>query len=80
MMEERLDSDTAKELITVLSYCNDAFVSKIPNNVICEIRDIAADSKEDYFIDESKDLLSQELSNGCLNYISYLYLEYYKDN
>ena len=34
MIQEKLDSDTSKELLMLLSYCDNNIISKIPDNII----------------------------------------------
>ena len=80
MIQEKLDSDTVKELLMVLSYCDNTLVSKIPNNVIQNFTSLAADSSKNYYIDETKSLSEQNISEECKDLLSLLYYMYVEDD
>ena len=61
-----LNCDTAKELLTLLSNCNNTFLSKLPKGLIRELSDIAADSSKEYNINPEIPLEEQLISSECL--------------
>jgi len=75
-LEEVVNSDVAKELLVVLSYCDNEFIKRIPNEVLIKINDMAADSNKSFYIDESKNLEEQSLSWECRELLSELYFRY----
>lgn len=80
MMEEKLNSDLAKELLTIISYCEDTFINNIPSYVIEKISDYAADSEKDFYVDKNKSLSNQNISEDCKNLLSLLYFTYCLDS
>lgn len=74
-MEESLDKDLAKELLTFLSYFEDGFVDGISDEFFNQLVDLAADSTKEFYIDEGKTLMEQEMTEECKNMISLLYFE-----
>lgn len=74
-MENILNSDLAKELLTVISYFEDNFITQLPNDFLHKLTDLAADSNKDFYIDENKNLSDQNLSEDCKNWISLLYYQ-----
>ena len=77
-MEEVLnnDFDLAKELLTVIPYLNNTFVSNLPRNFIANLTTLAANSTKDFYIQKDKRLEEQNLSEECKNWLSLLYYEY----
>lgn len=70
-----LDSDIAKELLTVLAYLEDDFFNKLPNNFLNNLTILAADSSKEFFIDKNKSLDEQSLSDECKNWLAILYYQ-----
>ncbi len=62
-----INCDVAKELLTLLSYCNNTFLDKLPKDFIQKLSDIAADSSKTYNINIELPLENQNISNECLN-------------
>ena len=79
MIEDQISYDVAKELITVLSFCDNSIVDSIPDDVFIKLRNLAAFSKNDYFIDVTKSLSEQALSDECRSLISALCCMYMSD-
>lgn len=80
MMEDCVNSDIAKEFLTVLAYCDDSFVDSIPDYVLKKLNDLAADSIRDFYIDMSKSLEEQDLSSECRDLLGELYFMYMVDS
>ena len=75
-MEERFNSDVSKELLTMLSYCDNSLISNIPENVIENLTESAADSNKEYFVNKNKSLMEQNISSECKKLIALLYFTY----
>ena len=80
MMEEVADKDIAKELLTALSYCDYSVLSKLPNEVLTNLSNIAADSNKDYYFDKTKSLIDQSISEECKDLLSILYYTFIADS
>lgn len=76
MMEEKLNNDTAKEFLTILSYCAPSFISSIPENVLNKLNFLAADSTKEYYIDKAKELSEQNISEDCKDLLGIMYFMY----
>lgn len=79
-MLENVGNDLAKELIVLLAYFDNDFVDNIPDEIIDNLNDLAADSDKDFYIDASKKLDEQEISDECKDLIALLYHMYADDN
>jgi len=79
-MEEHLNSDTAKEVLTVLSYYNEELLNNLPDEIIKELTSFAADSDKDYFIKKDKKLIEQNLSEDCKDLLAILFYNYQTDD
>ena len=73
------DNDLFKEVLTFLAYFDSAIIEKIPSQLLSKMRDLAADSRAEFYIDEDKDLKNQEMSEACKDIISLLYYTYVAD-
>ena len=80
MMEEKLNSDLAKELLVVISYCEEDFLNNIPEYVLKKLSDFASDSQIDYYIDKNKSLSEQNISEECKNLLALIYFTYILDS
>ena len=69
-------NDVCKEVLTILAYCNEDLIEKIPNKVFNELKELAKDSKVDFYINTEEDLKSQEISEESKDLISLLYYNY----
>lgn len=76
MMEERLDNDLAKELLIVLSYCDTNLIKNIPDSFINNLTNMAADSDKEIYIDSTKELSEQNISEECKDLLSIIYYMY----
>ena len=76
MIDDLVNCDVAKEVITVLSYCDDSFVDKIPDYILKKLNDLAADSLKEVYIDKGKSLMEQNISNECKDLLGMLFFEY----
>lgn len=75
-MEKVVSSDVSKEVIMVLSFCENSFIDKIPDYVLKNLNDLAANSNKEFYIKKDKSLNEQDLSDGCKDLISELYFMY----
>ena len=80
MIEEKLNNDVAKEVLTILSNCDIDFINNIPDDILKKMTDLAADSTKEYYIDKDKDLLKQNISEDSKDVIAILYFMYIADN
>ena len=76
MTEDILNSDLAKEILTILPYLDTSFVNNIPSNLLAKITDLAADSTKEIYIQKGKKLNAQNLSEECKNWLALLYFEF----
>jgi len=75
-VEEKFSNDVYKELLTILSYCDNSLINKIPKNVIKEITDYAADSNKEYYVDKNKSLMEQDITDECKSLLGIMYFMY----
>ena len=80
MLEEKFNCDTIKECLTILSFCENSLIDKIPKEVIKNLTDIAADSEQDFYVEESKSLLEQKISPECRDMLGLMYFMYVADD
>ncbi len=78
-MKEKFSNDIYKELLTILSYCENSLINNIPKGVIQEITDYAADSNKEYYVDKNKSLMEQEISDECKSLLGIMYFMYVAD-
>ncbi len=69
----------SKEVLTILSYCDDSIIRKIPNNFFKELVEHAADSEANCFIDPNKTLDEQNISEGAKDLLALIYYSYIAD-
>lgn len=79
-MEEFVSCDVAKEFLMVLSYCESTFIDSIPDYVLKQLNDLAADSSKDFYIDMNKSLEEQNLSSECIDLLGKMYFTYVIDS
>ena len=79
-MEENISNDLAKELLTVLGYCNNDIISKIPDYIIRILSNKASLSNKDYYVTKGKDLDDQNISKECKDLLAILYFSYIVDS
>ena len=77
---ENITPDTSKELLTVLSFCEEEIINNIPNQTITKLNELAAYSKKDFFINKNALLKDQELSEETKLILTNLYYEYISNN
>ena len=75
-----IDNDTAKELLIVLSFCDENFIENIPSYVIQNLNVLAANSQKEIYIEKNKSLLEQNISSVCKEFLSILYFVYMTDS
>lgn len=68
-----LDSNVAKEVLMIILNCNKDIADKIPDHVIRNLTDMAADSSLEVHLDKNKKLNEQNLSNESLDMFALLY-------
>ena len=78
-MEDNIDNDLAKEVLTVLEFCDDDIVSRIPDYVIRVLINKASMSDREYYLLDDKKLEEQNISSECRDYLAMLYLTYIED-
>lgn len=73
---DKLTPDTSKELLTVLSFCEEEILDNIPDNILHELNELASCSKKDYFINKNKLLKDQDISEDCKELLVDIYNSY----
>lgn len=68
--------DICKEVLTVLSFCNQELIEKIPTKVFQKLNNFAAESQCNYYVDPQKKLNEQNISEQSKDLISLLYYSY----
>lgn len=68
--------DVAKELIAIITSCQEEYIEKIPSNIISNISKQAANSFQQVFIDKNKPLYEQNLQEESLDYFALIYYMY----
>ncbi len=66
-------NDVAKEVMTILAYCDSDFIKNIPQEIFSVLNSMAGDSLKDFYVLKDKSLLEQNVSNECKEIISVLY-------
>lgn len=69
-------NDVAKETISLLDYFDPSFTSKIPNNVINKLQEMAKNSNKTVKIDNHKKLKEQEILDETKDLIALIYYSY----
>lgn len=75
-LEEKLNSDLAKEILAVFPFLDDAIIANIPDELMANLTELAADSTENYYIEENKELINQPLSSECKDFLSLIYFQF----
>lgn len=73
---ENVSCDLAKEMLTILAYCDSKFIDKIPDYIFKKLNDLAADSKKEFYINKNKTLLEQDITEECRDLLGYIYFTY----
>ena len=76
---EALNNDVAKEVLTIILYCDRNIQSKIPSEIIKSLTDLAADSNLEIHLDKNMPLQNQKVSVDALDFFSLLYYTYVAD-
>ena len=69
-------SNLAKETLEVLKYFDLDFVSKISDNFLKQLEELAKNSKLVVNVDKNKELKDQNISDECKDLISIMYYRY----
>lgn len=72
-------SDISKETLTFLAFFDNKMIEKIPNYIITNLCEEAADSKMDFYIDVNKNFEEQRISEKSKDLISLIYYNYIAD-
>ncbi len=75
-MEENVNPDIAKEVLSLLANLDDDFVDLLPDNLIQKLTFLAADSEKEFVFYKDKKLSEQNLTDECKNYLAFLYYRY----
>ncbi len=70
-------NNVAKETIEILKYFDSKFLSKISENFLKELTQLAKDSNLEVKIDKNKKLKEQEISDETKSLISIMYYRYF---
>lgn len=69
-------SDISKETLTFLSFFDNEMLKKIPDYIIKELCEQAADSKLDFYVDVNKSFKEQQISEKSKDLIALIYYDY----
>lgn len=75
-LEDKIDSDLAKEVLMVISYWDSKMINQIPKNLYKRLTELASLSTNDFYINKNQSLINQELSEDCKDIISIIYFLY----
>ena len=76
MNELELSSDLAKEVLTYIAFFDEELLEKIPDNFLKQLNIIAADSEKEIFIDPTKSLENQDMTEKCKEILGLIYYSY----
>jgi len=76
----KLTPDISKELLTVLSFCEDEILDNIPSQLMKKINELASYSNKDFYINKNKLLKEQELSEECKELLTDIYNSYIEND
>ena len=76
MINETKYINTAYETLYVLKHCDKSFVSKIPNQILKNLKQIAKDCSKKITLLPNKKLKEQNISEETKDFISGLYYTY----
>lgn len=68
-----------KEVFMVLAYFDEEMLKKIPDTLLEKIKEYAAESKEEVYVDFNKELKNQDISEDAKDFISIIYYNYIAD-
>ena len=80
MNEILLDSDLAKEVLTIILYSENNIQSKIPADFMKKLTSKASKSTLEIHLDKNKSLDKQNLSNDALDTFALIYYLYVAQN
>lgn len=70
------DYDVIKETVCILNHFEHNFLEKIPHSFLEKLNELSLNSNKEVFIDTSKKLKDQDVSNDCKDLISFIYYKY----
>lgn len=73
------NKDTCKEVLSILAFCDEEIIKKIPTQVMRKLMEIAADSEESYYIEKNKKLCEQYITEESKDLISLIFYSYIAD-
>ena len=79
MINETKYINTAYETLYILKHCDKSFVSKIPNQILKNLKQIAKDCSKKITLLPNKKLKEQNISDETKDFISGLYYTYIAD-
>lgn len=77
MIQEK--NNICKEVLIILSYFDKELIKKIPDKVFENLKELAVDSEEDFYINTEKKLENQNISEESKDLISLIYYDYIAD-
>ena len=77
MMEEnQYKKDVYKETLMILSNFDEETISKIPDEFLQKLNELAADSKMEFYFDKEKELSKQNMSEECKDLLTLIYYKF----
>ena len=73
------NKDICKEVLSILAFCDEELIKKIPTQVMRKLVEIAADSEESYYIEKNKKLCEQYITEESKDLISLIFYSYIAD-
>ena len=69
-------NNMCKEVLTILSYCDNTIIDKIPDKIFNKLKKYADNSNNDFKINFKKSLKNQNMSNSSKDLLAVLYYNY----
>ena len=73
MIDKEYGYDVYKEALTFIAYFNKELLEKLPLDMFEKLTNLAAESNADFYVDVTKTLAEQKMSEECKDLISLIY-------
>lgn len=73
MIDKEYGYDVYKEALTFIAYFNKELLEKLPQDMFEKLTNLAAESNAEFYVDVTKTLAEQKISDECKDLISLIY-------
>ena len=73
MIGKELKNDVYKEALTFIAYFDKCLLDKMPLDIFEKLTKLAAESSAEFFVDKTKTLAEQKISEECKDLIAFIY-------